>query len=912
MANRKIKSTDIADPKVFAPVIKEAKELLVVFEEIKGQLIEIGKENAKLAKTKPLKGYKEVEEKEEAIRKTKKAVSELEKVERSRIRVQEKLDAFEAESVKRNEQLKLQLSERRKALKNEIKETTTVTGKYGQLNARLARLRKEYKETAIEQGRSSESAKKLKEEVIELSKALEELDRDVRQQHREIGRYEKAFKKLNSTMGKLGIISLVIGAFGALKDAFTSNQEGADNLAKIVGRVTISFRVFVQRLIVWGKSISAFFKRIGINFNIFVTEAKLFFAELPALMGGSAKKAAELSKKLETLKDEQASLTKIMKDGTTEAFKGMGEEIEELVRKNDILIDQTTRYRKLAITLKEEISGLAREQALLQQAADDNTTALEDQLEANEKLLAVSEQLSARNVQLARNEVALAALRVETNKGSLEAREAYGAALVALAEAESEAEIVAAENATKRREIERDNIELDLDQLIDLADRRKTINETIAKDESLSLERRGQAIEDAISDIEKSFRAQAAKIQEGLEVSFNIDDLINETDTVKLNERIKALGLDEIRQNRLREIIQERIQATEDLRGAQSELDKVVEKSISTTDDIIAQEAILSAIEEGRLEVGEALEKLEERRLELAIKNTEALLGAAEDGSTEQLELQQKLNNLKLEMAQAGADEEVEIEEDKNKQLLEAAKETQSLINDEIEDRLDRQIAATEREIDAAKEREDQLRELAAQGVQSAQESLAVEQQRRAELELQRANQEKKKALLQLQVAALDVYGNLVASGKSPGQALAETSTSTSLLRKLIESIPGFMEGTELVESDMRGYKIHDGDDGYLARFDGKERIMPGHLNAMIPRTMSNADLASLAAGKGAPETAEIRLLRREVRAVKSAIQNQELYKGMDFDAIEKAITFRIEAKNKLLRKHRNIGSVIG
>ena len=909
MESKKLEYTDIAEKNVFSPLIKEANELFKVLSLMKSELQAIAVENAKIAKQTPLNGYQNIEKVEKAISATKKATEELDKVEKERVRLQQKLKNLNDERAQSNANLKQQISERNRELKEEAKLNSANVTRYQKLSTTLGKLRKEYKDVALAQGRNSKAAKELIGEIVELSDSLEQLDRDVKQQFREIGRYEKALGGLKGTIGKLGAVGAVVQGFSALRDAFTANQQGADAVDKAIGRITITLRVFAQRVIDGSGAIFSIFQNLALSVKEFGLNVRLAFAQIPAFFGGAKDKVDELEASIAELNKQQEELSSQGLPELKKAFAGIGDEISETIVKNDKLIDSTTRLRKVAISLKEELTDLTKAQGTLQQAADDNTTSLEDQRKTGLDLLSINEQIAEKNIQIAKNEVSLARLRVETNKGSLSDREALTEALVALSEAETEAEVSRLETLTRIREIERDNIELDLDQLIDLADRRKTINESIAKDESLTLETRKEALSNALTDIESSFRKQSEKIQEGLKNTFNIDDLINEEDTVKLNERIKALGLDEIRQNRLREILQERIQATEDLRTAQDELAKSEEESREIQQDIIAQEQILAAINEGSITSQEALAKLEERRLELAIENLEIKIKTAEEGSIERLRLEQELNEKLLEQAENQAKDEVDIEKNKQKDIGKVAKEGFEYISDLSDSFFDKKIENIDKELESAEQREDQLRELAAQGNQDAQNSLAAEQKRRAELELQREQQLKRQKLAELQLAAIELFASSVSSGQSGVQALGTTTAGLTGLKALIEALPGFYEGSERVGDDLQA--VLPGKDGHVIRVDGDERILPGHLNRLIPKRIDNVKLAEMASGKDHVGNQEFWRLGKKLDDVKSAIEKKPVYKGLDFDESRKAITWTIQQGNRITRKHKNLKSSV-
>ena len=589
-------------------------------------------------------------------------------------------------------------------------------------------------------------------------------------------------------------------------------------------------------------------------------------------------------------------------------FQGIGAEIQQGIKDLDKLIDKTTQYRKINIVLQQDLANLSAKQEKLRQVSEDNTISLEDQAEATEKLLAINTEISEKNIQIASQDVRLAKLRADTNRGNLEAQEAYSQALIALIDAQAQAEVQQAENAQRLREIERDNVELDLDQLIDLADRRKTVNETIAADERLSFQTRRQALEKALSDVEGSFRAQAEKIQEGIDAAFNIDDLVGEEDTVKLNERIKALGLDEIRQNRLREILQERIQATEDLRTAQDDLNESESEARAIQGDILLQEQVLADLQSGSLDAQKVLNRLEKERIELQKENLALQIAQLEEGSIERIRLEQELNNLLIDQSRKRAEEEAKIEQDKYKKIGESPREGFQLIRDLSESFFDQRIEDIDEELNAAEKRENELRQLAISGNQTAEESLAAEQKRRAELEQQRAEQIKRQKLAELGLSAIETYGANVAAGKP--NPLAATIADISLLQAFIESLPGFYEGAEMVGDALT--PVLPGRDGHIIRVDGGERILTSSQNAIIPRDMSNMELAQMASRPIGTQDFHIASLGTKLDQVVRAIEGQETYKGMDFDNQREAVVFQIETRNKLIRKHKRIKSVFG
>lgn len=226
------------------------------------------------------------------------------------------------------------------------------------------------------------------------------------------------------------------------------------------------------------------------------------------------------------------------------------------------------------------------------------------------------------------------------------------------------------------------------------------------------------------------------------------------------------------------------------------------------------------------------------------------------------------------------------------------------------QERQNERLAAIEEELSSQKERADQLRELAAQGNQTASENLALEIQRQAELEQKRAQQIRKQQRQELALAAIKIFA---AKADDPN-ALGSTIADVSALTAFIASLPAFFEGSERVGDDLPA--MHAGRDGYLARLDGGERVLTGKQNALIPRGMTNKELAMLAANTyrmpRSKPTDQDKAMLEALNKVHTAIKSQRVYEGMDYDARKRETIDTIRERNKVIRRIRKSGGAIG
>jgi hypothetical protein len=142
-----------------------------------------------------------------------------------------------------------------------------------------------------------------------------------------------------------------------------------------------------------------------------------------------------------------------------------------------------------------------------------------------------------------------------------------------------------------------------------------------------------------------------------------------------------------------------------------------------------------------------------------------------------------------------------------------------------------------DREIDLNKSAIEQQQRLAERGLAN---TLAFEQNKAAKLQLERRRLQEQEIKQQKAVA----FYNLLSG-------YAKTEPSTALQKAILETtlaeiVAGnFIQGTENVERDLKGNKVHNGTDGYMIAVDGDERIFNPKQNAKIG-DISNDEAAQI------------------------------------------------------------------
>lgn len=153
----------------------------------------------------------------------------------------------------------------------------------------------------------------------------------------------------------------------------------------------------------------------------------------------------------------------------------------------------------------------------------------------------------------------------------------------------------------------------------------------------------------------------------------------------------------------------------------------------------------------------------------------------------------------------------------------------------------DERIAQIEKEIEAAEQESDRLKELANQGNIEAQQSIAEQQRIIAEAERARQAELRRQERIKLASTVYTTYQGKVEDGSK--QPLADTIRDVTLLQQFINSLPAFEEGTENTGKNGRGI---DGKGGFQAILHPNERVMTSEQNNLVG-DLSNNELAKIA-----------------------------------------------------------------
>lgn len=300
--------------------------------------------------------------------------------------------------------------------------------------------------------------------------------------------------------------------------------------------------------------------------------------------------------------------------------------------------------RRANRSLARSIEAIITAEELAKSIADDSTKSFEVREKAREEAAKKLEARSKKEIQIARNNLSVINQELSQRQANGEKVEdlldSQVEAYKALSGAEREFTLSVRDNEKTRDELKQDRLEKDLDILIDGFDNQKTINERLLNDERLTLDQRKDLLKETSQLSDQTFAKQIQTVQEFTGIAIDENDLINESNAVTLNEKIRGLGLSEIIEGRLLEVIRERRIANQDLNEAEVSLaEKTRSEGLKTLE--VAQSVAKSDFD--------LTKATEEQKVQFAIDQKQKELDAIRALNESQSALLPKIDTSELE-----------------------------------------------------------------------------------------------------------------------------------------------------------------------------------------------------------------------------------------------------------------------
>lgn len=239
----RIESKDIVQPDVLKPLRDEMDLTIAKAQKLSDGLVIVMKQQAKAANEtkKSAAGYKELADAEE---KSKRALSEHEKMEKRIISLRQQATKITKAQRQAQAELSLEIQRRNKIAKEEAKMTSANTSAYDKLNLKIQKLTAEYRDLITVEGKETQQSRKMRDEILKLNAIRDKSNNALGMHQNKVGQYERALNGLNRTLGQLGI---AFGVFQLLRNTFgiiSASEDAFASLSAITGLTGDKFDVF--------------------------------------------------------------------------------------------------------------------------------------------------------------------------------------------------------------------------------------------------------------------------------------------------------------------------------------------------------------------------------------------------------------------------------------------------------------------------------------------------------------------------------------------------------------------------------------------------------------------------------------------------------------------------------------------
>lgn len=685
----------------------------------------------------------------------KKIASETEQLEKQQVKYEQAL----SETNQQLQGLKTATREANKIAKLQAQLANSLEGSYDALSAQYALNKIALNKMSEEQRKNTKDGQALEKQTKAIYEQMNELQKATGKHTLQVGNYSKAFEGLTDKLENVGgasgsvvsgtkrmssafkallanpvvlTISLIVGGLAALFNAFKKSEQGAALMTKVTGLMNGIMSQLVKLSVALAEKIKFAFENPQQALKNF---GKLLLEQIVNRIKGAVAAVGALSKSLSELitgdfkgakdaaKEAGQAFTQALTGLDSEQQKEFADAIKETTKN---VIEETNAFIKLEAAKRRTIQanrGLIRSieelttvEQVNQNIADDTTKSFAEREKAAEKSREALEKRAKLEIQLAKNNLSLINQEISLRKNNGENVNALLdqqlGAYQSVIQAEREFTLAVQDNEKTRNELKQDRLERDLDILIDGFDNQKSINERLLQDENLTFDERAKIFKRTQELANESFAKQIETIQQFTGVQVDANDLIAESDAVVLNQKIRNLGLSEIIEGRLLEIVRERRVATLDLKEAEQELVKERNNVNATVIQSLDIEklAIEQMIDSAATLIKQSKEEIQPERQDIydllgidtsdeGKKAIQSSLSFAKQQLNEFLQARTELANVAVQKAQD--------ETDAARQALEAEKELQSQgLKNDVENAKKRLSFAVETERKAQAEQE--------------------------------------------------------------------------------------------------------------------------------------------------------------------------------------------------------------
>lgn len=503
--------------------------------------------------------------------------------------------------------LKLAQQQLNRVNKLSAKEAIAAAGSYDEVSAKLSILKIRFKQMSEEEREATKEGKALTKEINELNDKLKKVDKTVGVHTRNVGNYKAAILEAKGASSSfngvlnlirknpvLGVFSAILGVVGLLGSAFLKTEKGVNIMNKAAAFSSALFSELIDlSLKVADKISAAFSDPVGALKDF----GKLLLTQLINRVVGAIELVTALGKTIgntlvldfeaaeKAAKEAGTAIAKITTgldeeqlEKVSESFKDISENIDKTAQEFDNLFKKQKRVISANRSLTRTIEKLTTQEALLSQIAGDSTLGFEEQRKAATELEKVLIKKGETEIKLAKNNLSIInqelALRRNDEKERQRLLDEQLGAIQALEQAERSLTVSKLENATERRQINRDEFERELDFAIDVADAQLMQNERVLKDDRTTFKQRVKLLEENRAINDSAFSEQIKLIEDFTGKKLSLDELAAESDEKVIRQRLRGHQLDDVVLGRVLELIRERKATTQDLADIEGDLFK--------------------------------------------------------------------------------------------------------------------------------------------------------------------------------------------------------------------------------------------------------------------------------------------------------------------------------------------------
>lgn len=495
------------------------------------------------------------------------------------------------------------------------------------------------------------------------------------------------------------VIGLIALAFAEVSAAVQKFQPVMDKISQVTAGFSAGLEVLITSLGKVGKVILSTIVLSLFKMQAGIIKARIAWNDLT----GDVEESEKLQKGLEEVNKSIVETTGKIKKETEEAaesWRNMGENIVKAVKEGSAIKALEQQADQFRITSIKTNAVLEKQIAILERVSDDATRSFEERENAATKLDAAQSKLAAnrlKEAKLTEQVEKRTANNIRANRQlTREEEEKLNTAIANRIQVETEAASVSIENEKRLRELKQDRLEKDLDILIDGFDNQKTINEKIIASDKETFEKRFALLDETKKLSKDTFDEQVSTIQQFTDKQIDANDLLATSDAKLLNEKIRNLGLSEIIEGRLLEVVRERRTVNQDLIESERDLsDAQIESTIKASKVVEREkqreiEAKLEALRitaKNEEEYAQGVYKLNNELIQDEIDKTKEILATADLTNEKKIELTEELADKELELNQIKNDEIIRQDEqraEKQRALIEGVAQIATAISDAV------------------------------------------------------------------------------------------------------------------------------------------------------------------------------------------------------------------------------------